>query len=142
MLRKPNSHLSPSPLSKDEPVSGLDCSGEFKAAPDIRLNGPAAGCGYVLRYPPKVKLPGTSDSPSSQAGAGSSKGTKNKGLDRKSRLIRDLERNSYPRSFLDFAGFLGSGWVFRTASASISRSSDLVFGGSRVGFCHWVIGCI
>jgi hypothetical protein len=33
----PNSPLAPSPLSKDEPPSGLDCSGEFKAAPDIRI---------------------------------------------------------------------------------------------------------
>jgi hypothetical protein len=32
----PNSPLAPSPLSKDEPRSGLDCSGEFKATPDIR----------------------------------------------------------------------------------------------------------
>src|SRR3954466_1431406 len=35
-LRNPNSPLAPSPLSKDEPAGGLDCSGEFKAAPDIR----------------------------------------------------------------------------------------------------------
>src|SRR6267143_4939502 len=35
----PNSPLAPSPLSKDEPPSGLDCSGEFKAAPDIRRAG-------------------------------------------------------------------------------------------------------
>src|SRR5882672_6045398 len=33
----PNSPLAPSPLSKDEPPSGLDCSGDFKAAPDIRI---------------------------------------------------------------------------------------------------------
>src|SRR6266850_1026576 len=32
----PNSPLAPSPLSKDEPPSGLDCSGDFEAAPDIR----------------------------------------------------------------------------------------------------------
>src|SRR5215212_8323097 len=38
----PNSPLAPSPLLKDEPASGLDCSGDFKAAPDIRQNGPAA----------------------------------------------------------------------------------------------------
>jgi len=41
--RNPNSPLAPSPLLKDEPASGLDCSGEFKAAPDIRQSGPAAG---------------------------------------------------------------------------------------------------
>jgi hypothetical protein len=35
--------------------SGLDCSGDFKAAPDIRQNGPAASSGYVLRAGPKVK---------------------------------------------------------------------------------------
>jgi len=29
--------------------------GEFKAAPDIRQNGPAAGGGYVLPAGPKVK---------------------------------------------------------------------------------------
>jgi hypothetical protein len=43
---------------KDEPASGLDCSGDFKAAPDIRQNGPAAGGGYVLRTRPKVKVSG------------------------------------------------------------------------------------
>jgi hypothetical protein len=43
---------------KDEPASGLDCSGDFKAAPDIRINGPAAGGGYVLRTAPKVKVSG------------------------------------------------------------------------------------
>jgi hypothetical protein len=30
-------------------------SGEFKAAPDIRKNGPAAGGGYVPPAVPKVK---------------------------------------------------------------------------------------
>src|ERR1700683_855504 len=35
----PNSPLAPSPLQKDEPASGLDCSGDFKAAPDIRQTG-------------------------------------------------------------------------------------------------------
>jgi hypothetical protein len=54
-LRNPNSPLAPSPLLKDEPASGLDCSGDFKAAPDIRQNGPAAGGGYVLRVGAKVK---------------------------------------------------------------------------------------
>ena len=39
-------------------------------------------------------------------------------------------------SFLDFVGRFGSGCVLRTASVSISRNSALVFGGSRVGFCH------
>jgi hypothetical protein len=29
--------------------------GDFKAAPDIRHNGPAAGGGYVLRVRAKVK---------------------------------------------------------------------------------------
>jgi hypothetical protein len=48
---------------KDEPASGLDCSGEFKAAPDIRQSGPAAGSGYLLRNPPKVKLRGTEARP-------------------------------------------------------------------------------
>src|ERR1700724_3077351 len=38
--RKPNSPLAPSPLLKDEPASGLDVRGEFKAAPDIRQSGP------------------------------------------------------------------------------------------------------
>jgi hypothetical protein len=55
----PNSPLAPSPLLKDEPASGLDCSGDFKAAPDIRQSGPAAGGGYVLRAGPKVKVAGT-----------------------------------------------------------------------------------
>src|SRR5450432_1553615 len=49
VLRNPNSPLAPSPLLKDEPASGLDCSGDFKAAPDIRISGPTAGGGYVLR---------------------------------------------------------------------------------------------
>jgi hypothetical protein len=44
---------------KDEPASGLDCSGDFKAAPDIRQSGPTAGGGYVLRARPKVKAGGT-----------------------------------------------------------------------------------
>jgi hypothetical protein len=43
---------------KDEPASGLDCSGDFKAAPDIRQSGPAAGGGYVLRTGVKVKVRG------------------------------------------------------------------------------------
>src|SRR5450756_358978 len=54
--RNPNSPLAPSPLLKDEPASGLDCSGDFKAAPDIRQNGPAASSSYVLRAGPKVKV--------------------------------------------------------------------------------------
>lgn len=58
----PNSPLAPSPLLKDEPPSGLDCSGDFKAAPDIRQSGPAAGGGYVLRTGPKVKVSGTAHS--------------------------------------------------------------------------------
>jgi hypothetical protein len=41
---------------KVEPPSGLDCSGKFKAAPDIRQSGPAAGGGYVLRAGLKVKV--------------------------------------------------------------------------------------
>src|SRR6185437_7541150 len=45
-------------VSRDEPPSGLDCSGDFEAAPDIRQNGPAAGGGYVLRARPKVKVRG------------------------------------------------------------------------------------
>src|SRR4029077_3746806 len=60
----PNSPPAPSPLSKDEPPSGLDCSGEIKAAPDIRISGPAAGRGYVLRKAPKVKVrPSLKDAP-------------------------------------------------------------------------------
>src|ERR1700731_1065410 len=54
-IGNPNSPPAPSPRSKDEPPSGLDCSGEIKAAPDIRTSGPAAGGGYVLRKAPKVK---------------------------------------------------------------------------------------
>jgi hypothetical protein len=57
----PNSPLAPSPLLRDEPASGLDCSGDFKAAPDIRQSGPAAGGGYVLRAGPKVKVVGTEE---------------------------------------------------------------------------------
>jgi hypothetical protein len=37
------------PSFEGEPPSGLDCPGISKAAPDIRLNGPAAGGRYVLR---------------------------------------------------------------------------------------------
>ena len=49
----------------------------------------------------------------------------------------------YPLSLLDFDCRFGSGCVLRTASASISRSSALLFGGSRVkDFCHWVIHSI
>src|SRR3979411_1002540 len=39
--------------------AGSIVSGDFKAAPDIRQNGPAAGGGYVLRAGPKVKVWGT-----------------------------------------------------------------------------------
>jgi hypothetical protein len=39
VLRNPNSPLAPNPLQKDEPASGLDFSGDFKAAPDIRQTG-------------------------------------------------------------------------------------------------------
>jgi hypothetical protein len=35
--------------------AGSVVSGEFKAAPDIRQSGPAAGGRYVLRARPKVK---------------------------------------------------------------------------------------
>jgi hypothetical protein len=35
--------------------AGSIVSGDFKAAPDIRQNGPAAGGGYVLRAGRKVK---------------------------------------------------------------------------------------
>jgi Domain of unknown function DUF29 len=42
-----------------------------------------------------------------------------------------------PRSLSAFGGRFGSGWVLRTASVSISRSSALVLVGSRVkDFCH------
>jgi hypothetical protein len=42
---------------KEEPETGLDCSGISKAAPDIRfVNGPAAGGRYVLPKRPKVKV--------------------------------------------------------------------------------------
>src|SRR5450759_5016945 len=58
VARNPNSPRAPSTLLEDEPASGLDCSGDFKAAPDIRQSGPAAGGGYVLRAGPKVKVEG------------------------------------------------------------------------------------
>src|ERR1700722_8288321 len=49
----PNSPLAPSPLQKDEPASGLDCSGDFKAAPGIRQTGrqqvPGMYCGVGKR---------------------------------------------------------------------------------------------
>jgi hypothetical protein len=48
--------LCPALVSKDEPASGLGCSGDFNAAPDIRQSGPAAGGGYVLRPGSKVKV--------------------------------------------------------------------------------------
>jgi hypothetical protein len=35
--------------------AGSIVRGDFKAAPDIRLSGPTAGSGYVLRARPKVK---------------------------------------------------------------------------------------
>src|SRR6516225_257908 len=52
----PNSPLLPSPLSKDEPTSRLFCSGDFKAAPDIRDKRAGCRCRYVLRKVPKVKV--------------------------------------------------------------------------------------
>jgi hypothetical protein len=39
--------------------TGSIVSGDFKAAPDIRRSGPAAGGGYLLRSAPKVKQAGT-----------------------------------------------------------------------------------
>jgi hypothetical protein len=39
--------------------AGSIVSGDFKAAPDIRQNGPATGGWYVLRTGPKVKVWGT-----------------------------------------------------------------------------------
>jgi hypothetical protein len=39
--------------------AGSIVRGDFKAAPDIRQSGPAAGGGYVLRVRLKVKVPGT-----------------------------------------------------------------------------------
>src|SRR5882724_6074132 len=60
----------PALVSKDEPPSGLDCSGEIKAAPDIRQSGPAAGGGYVLRRAPKVKVPGTGETRTPSNGPG------------------------------------------------------------------------
>jgi hypothetical protein len=59
VLRNPNSPLAPNPLQKDEPASGLDCSGGFQSRAGYPSNGPAAGGGYVLRARPKVKIPGT-----------------------------------------------------------------------------------
>jgi hypothetical protein len=38
--------------------AGSIVSGDFKAAPDIRQSGPAAGGGYVLRTGVKVKAGG------------------------------------------------------------------------------------
>jgi hypothetical protein len=38
--------------------AGSIVRGDFKAAPDIRLSGPAAGGGYVLRVGVKVKVAG------------------------------------------------------------------------------------
>jgi hypothetical protein len=64
----PNSPLAPSPLLKDEPASGLDFRGIFKAAPDIRINGPAAGGGYVLRTGSKVKVRRERRAPGDPAG--------------------------------------------------------------------------
>jgi hypothetical protein len=54
---------------KVEPASGLDCSGDFKAAPDIRISGPAAGGGYVLRTGPKVKVSGRQADPATSGTA-------------------------------------------------------------------------
>src|SRR5882724_10782467 len=59
----------PALVSKDEPPSGLDCSGEIKAAPDIRTGGPAAGGGYVLRKAPKVKVRGSGRPPAPTRGS-------------------------------------------------------------------------
>src|SRR5438309_9948650 len=54
----PNRPLTPSPLFRRmSRQAGSDVRG--KAAPDIRQSGPAAGDGYVLRTPPKVKVRGT-----------------------------------------------------------------------------------
>src|SRR5882757_380155 len=54
--RNPNSPLAPSPLLKDEPAGGLDCSGISKPRRISAISGPAAGGGYVLPRGPKVKV--------------------------------------------------------------------------------------
>jgi len=38
-------------------TAGSIVRGNFKAAPDIRFNGPAAGGGYLLPVGQKVKVP-------------------------------------------------------------------------------------
>jgi hypothetical protein len=44
-------------VSKDEPLkAGSIVRGKFKAAPDIRQNGPAAGGEYLLRDRLNVKV--------------------------------------------------------------------------------------
>lgn len=53
-----------------------------------------------------------------------------------------LESGRYPRSLLGSRDGFGSGWVLRTACVSISRSSFLVLGGSRVGFRHCAMDSI
>jgi hypothetical protein len=54
-------------VSKDERQAGSIVRGNFKAAPDIRLSGPAAGGGYVLRAGQKVKICGCREAPRSLA---------------------------------------------------------------------------
>src|SRR5436190_10803807 len=47
--------IDPALVGRMSRENELDCSGEFLAAPDIRLNGPAAGGGYLLPERRKVK---------------------------------------------------------------------------------------
>src|SRR5882757_11082318 len=71
--RNPNSPLAPNPLLKDEPASGLDCSGDFKAAPDIRQTGrqqvAVMYCGWGFRSRLR-RLGSVRENPATEGGEG------------------------------------------------------------------------
>lgn len=76
----PNSPLAPSPLSKDEPPSGLDCSGEFNAAPDIRTKRAGSRCG--LSTASRAKRQDTQEpGPESSAGQAPAESVEKQGFD-------------------------------------------------------------
>src|SRR5258705_2551292 len=63
-LRKSEQPSSAQPSSRRmSRQAGSIVRGKFKAAPDIRQSGPAAGAWYVLRGTPKVKIAGGASHP-------------------------------------------------------------------------------
>ena len=59
MLGIRTAEFGPALVLKDEPVNELDCSGDFKAASDIRLSGPTAGAAMYCGRSQRSRSAGT-----------------------------------------------------------------------------------